>query len=308
MTKLLVATSSQGSATVEVINFDTSRPNVTCANLPNLPVGLGGGTGILFGGTTPIICGRDTKVDFPFKCLCFKLENGNWKSMDIPSKCRDTPASVAMSYNNSNSESYVLTCGTYSDNFEVFNGQSWTKIFPSQIPQSLESHCSIKINSTLFLIIGGQDTYISKSTYFCDSVANMCYPGPDLNTARIFHACGTMNWLNPLTNTYEQVIVVVGGFTGDINLQSAELLYTSQYFTNHKGWIFGPSLTQESSLARMFDFENTVIIGGGIGGNHGTEFFQLASPTANWVQMHQFLSAPRNDFVMFLITDNMANC
>ena len=304
MTKLLVATSSQGSATVEVISFDDLRPNVTCANLPNLPIALEGATGILFEGTTPIICGRDTNAQY--SCFCFKLESGNWKTMILPPRCRYSPASVALMYNKSKSESFVLTGGFSNNNFDVFDGQTWSQIVPSNIPLDIFSHCTVNINSTLFVIIGGQNSNISKSTYFCDSAANLCYPGPDLNTARIFHACGTMNWLNPLTNVNEKLIVVVGGYNVRM-LKSVELLNVSQFLQNSQGWILGPDLPSETSFGWIFDFENTVIIGGGLNVNRGTEFLQLASPNGNWVEKTQHLSAARYGHIMFLINDASAN-
>ena len=222
MTKLLVATSDARSKIVEIINFDKSRPDVTCANLPDLPVGLGGGTGIIFRGTTPIICGRESGYgESPFVCQCFKLEQGIWKTMILPPLCLFYPQSVAMSYNNSDFESYVLTGGyskpQFVDNFAVFDGQTWTQTFPSQIPLNVGSHCTIKINSTLILMIGGYYLNVSKSTYFCDIAASICYPGPNLNTARCHHACGTLSWLNPLTDVYENVVKLTNFFAQIIN-------------------------------------------------------------------------------------------
>ena len=314
MTKLLVATSDYRTTIVEVINFDQSRPDVTCSNLPDLPVGLGGGTGIMFRGTTPIICGRESGYgEFPYICQCFKLEQGIWKTMIAPSLCLWYSESVAMNYNNNDFESYVLTGGYSSeqlvDNFAVFDGQTWTQTFPSQIPLNVGSHCTIKINSTLILMIGGYYLNVSKSTYFCDIAANICFPGPNLSTPRFQHACGTLSWLNPLTDVHENVIVAAGGLDSTINsLQSVELLYINKYFNDAQGWIFGPNLLHKVSYARIFDFEKTVIIGGGSGDIYGNEFFQLASPTANWVKMRQFLRAPRDGQVMFLIPDKVANC
>jgi hypothetical protein len=66
LTKLLVATGTEQSffQSIEVLNLDASNPSLVCDNLPVLPVGLAAGTGQLFQGTTPIICGGATRNCF----------------------------------------------------------------------------------------------------------------------------------------------------------------------------------------------------------------------------------------------------
>jgi hypothetical protein len=314
MTKLMVATSDSRSVTVEVINFDDSRPNVTCQNLPNLPVGLGGATGIFFNRTTPVICGRQTDYgEFPYVCQCFKLQSRVWTSIEKPSVCTWYAASIAVAFNNNEFESYVVTGGTSSEHpvnsMSIFNGQTWTEYYPSELPIRVGSHCTVKIDNTLLLMIGGYYGNTSKSTYFCDFTANNCYRGPDLNSHRSHLSCGILNWLNPLTDAFEQVVLAVGGVgISTYSMKSVELLYLRKYFNENKGWVFGSSLPYNTGFASSFEFENTLIISGGNGEVDGTQFFQLTSPLGNWVQMHQFLKESRDGHVMFLISDEVANC
>jgi hypothetical protein len=75
LSKLLVATGKSFSKSIEVVNLDASKPNLVCDNLPGFPVGVEGGTGQLFQGTTPIICGGARPNRFVDSCDCYGLKN-----------------------------------------------------------------------------------------------------------------------------------------------------------------------------------------------------------------------------------------
>ena len=60
-------------------------------------------------------------------------------------------------------------------------------------PVTIKYHCSFKINSTHALVTGGdQDGSWSASTWFVDLTKTTFTPGPKMTSARVDHACSTL--------------------------------------------------------------------------------------------------------------------
>ncbi len=142
---------------------------------------------------------------------------------------------------------------TFSSTVEFFDGSTWEKNDIAEMPQPVTNHCSVKINETALLILGGytkiMDTEnITSHTFFYNLVENRWSPGPELNLPRYIPGCGILNWENPLTGVTEKVIVAAAGLDGqDQPLSSVELLFLTEGKGFNSGWVFGPSLPIELS-------------------------------------------------------------
>jgi hypothetical protein len=86
----------------------------------------------------------------------------------------------------------------------VFSGNSWyTGYFPD-LPEPVWLHCMAKINSSVLYFIGG---FPERKTYFYNAITNQWLAGPALNVPRAGHSCSVFNWLNPVTDLIEEVLV-----------------------------------------------------------------------------------------------------
>ena len=116
MSKLLVATGLGRDhirkRSVEVINIDQSRPNMTCKNLPDFPLQIEDATGQLFHGTTPIQCGGFNGVTYK---NCFALENGNWNPIASLSEVKEGLGSGILTLPNTNEEIMLVFGGTVGE-------------------------------------------------------------------------------------------------------------------------------------------------------------------------------------------------
>ncbi len=294
---------------VEVVNLDETNPNVTCKNLPDMPLGLWGATGQLFQGKTPIICGGGNGADYRSDCHSFK--NGTWNQIASLSEQKYWSASATFLYGKD--EILLMTGGKNGTELystvESFDGQIWNRETFTDLPESVFLHCLVKINNSMLLQIGG--SYYSTQTgktYFFDINENKWLPGPTLKQPRQFHSCGVMNWINPETGTEEKIVVVVGGNDEGSDRKGVELLYLNDLQT---GWVFGPSVlgTRRIYESRMIEFQNSVIlIGGGYEDIDGTHLYQLSSPTGQWKLLRPRLKEGRMSHVAFLVPDELVDC
>jgi hypothetical protein len=213
MTKLLVATGYRSGelASVEIVNLDESKPDLTCDNLPDYPFGIQFATGQLYNRKTPIICGG---YGGGYHCECHSLKDGAWQSIQSLNECRCAPASAIFSNPNDNDEDDILLItggydGSVFSTVESFDGNVWNQTMFADLPTTIDAHCMVKINNTMLLQIGGtvDITYpgTTENTYFLDIIQNKWISGPKLNVGRVQHSCAVMNWVNPKTNTIEKV-------------------------------------------------------------------------------------------------------
>ena len=297
--------------TVEVLNLDEANPNVTCQNLPDLPYGLWGAMGQLYQGKTPVICGGGDGPDY--KSDCHSFENGIWNKIANMNEPRYWAASTTFSQGED--DILLMTGGQNKDGYlstvESFDGQTWNLGRFSDMPESIKSHCLVKINNSMLFQIGGfkDSSYTDTGkTYFFDIIENQWLPGPDLNQPRHFQSCGVMNWINPNSEAEEKIVVVAAGGDIDSPPMKVELLYLNDLQT---GWVFGPSLLGDLLISdsRMIEFQNSVIlIGGGYTHVDGKGLYQLSSPNGEWTKMRQTLREGRMSHVAFLIPDELVDC
>ncbi len=305
MTKLLVATGTDYSRRIEVVNLDASKPNLVCDNLPNFPVGLEGGTGQLFHGRTPIICGGVDSITHLNSGDCYAFMDGVWNKISSLHEPRRYASSTLVSLENQE-EFLMITGGRNSNSLksvESFSYIDWDQNLFSDMLHIIWKHCLVKINSTTLLSIGGsEDGGPTSKTSFYNVEKNSWTSGPSLNIARTGLSCGILNWKNPDTNQIEKVIVAAGGS----QISTVELLLVDESEAN--GWVMGPSLPIVAYLSTMVEYTNSVILIGGEEGVDGRTLYQLTSPKGNWVEMKQSLTLPRSRHVSFLVPDELVNC
>ena len=309
LTKMLVATGNEPGflKSIEVVNLDASKTNLVCDNLPDFPVGLVGGTGQLFQGTTPIICGGANPNRWSDSCDCYALKNGGWNKISSLQECRRYASSTLVSLENK--EEVLMIAGGENSNtlksVESFNGTDWEQMMFSDLLQPVWLQCLVKINSTTLLLIGGRNSVIMANTYFYELKENAWTSGPSLQIARYGLSCGIMNWNNPETNQIEKVIVAAGGHSLTY-LDSVELLFIERGESN--AWVMGPSLPNAALGSTMVEFQNSVILIGGEGGVDGHHLYQLSLPNGTWVELKQTLKEERSRHVSFLVPDKLVNC
>ena len=272
--------------TVEVINLDPANPDLICDNLPEFPISISAGTGQLFNKNMPIICGGYYQGNDYSDCYAF--QDQSWIKISSLNEGRRYPASALVSLEQEK-EVLMITggfdLGTVLKSVESFDGTDWEQGQLSVLPRGVLEHCLVKINSTTLLLVGGAEfngnsnpgstTHVS-ATYFYDVNENQWSPGPALNEARAGAGCGILNWMNPQTNQMEKIVVAAGGQ----NSLTTELLYVDRI--GDYSWNMGPTLPTETGFPSMVEFQNSVILIGGLVDPDSsiaiTDLFQLSSP------------------------------
>ena len=305
MTKLLVASESDGKSTVQIFNLDQEKENLICDNLPNFFIGgfdsLAGGQ--LLNGNQPIIC----------KCYnCAIFQNGQWKSKpSFGHSCRIAGGSTILT-NSEGKEVFSLFYPIEKTLYlATFDGSDWNS---QETDFNFDENlCIVKINSSVVMFIEGSK---GGNTYFYNAQINKLTPGPFLKTPRYDLICGILTWRNPGSNDLENMVVAAGGIKNDLNfdsfnkysqsgyMSSVELLYLNDEGINKGEWISGPELPNASSDA-MVEYDNSLII------FDDNAMYQLSSPVGPWVEMKQKLKGIdrfRGGSISFLVPDEIVNC
>ena len=191
----------------------------------------------------------------------------------------------------------------------------WNTIQVENLPEPVNVHCIVKINSSTILSIGGHGEHDNgeldyvKKTYLFNSQLNTWTPGPSLLRPRALLSCGILRWKNPKSNEVERIVVAAGGFDNPRVLSSVELLYLDRNESSSKSeWQKGPELPKAVKESTMIEYDNSVILIGGKGEVDGFHLYQLFSPNGSWLEMKQTLKTNRSLHVAFLVPDELVNC
>ena len=306
--KLLVGlglANEEATNSIEII--DLASPSRTCKNLPNFPSAFVGSFGGLGFKEKPIICGG---VDGGFSNKCFSLDGNEW----ISSPSLNTPrlsASVSPSPYPSKSQKFFVT-GGYDDSgkhlntLEVLTEQGWETL-PQKLPLTIPLHCSVLVNSTTLMLIGGwQNSELSSKTYYFNTEDEIWTEGPQLKNERYWHSCGR---IRKNSQSEEFSIIVAGGFQGFFPiLSSVEILDSGS-----NEWRKGPELPIGILSSQMVEDSNGgVVLVGGDSDSEGylDTLFQLShgGEDAKWIEMEQKLKIARKGHVAFLVPDNIVDC
>jgi N-acetylneuraminic acid mutarotase len=293
---------------VEVV--DLSSSSSSCNQLPNYPLKIQRSFGGFFNNTTPIICGGTTDGVEIFN-KCHILNQNSWitaQSMSVP-RCGASltkyPSAMATSEND------LLVIGGensspgYLSSLEVYGPSGWSLI-NSQLPEGLFVLCAITVNDTHVLITGGlsdsQPNGASGTIWF-DAVNEKFSPGPTMNSARSYHGCGKIKSID----TFDDFIIVVGGYNGSSHLDSTEILEPGS-----NEWKMGPKLPSQITGTTIVEDQvsnSLLLVGGGYDDAQSHKILRLATATSQWEEVEQELVvARRGSPVAFFIPDSFADC
>jgi hypothetical protein len=188
---------------------------------------------------------------------------------------------------------------------EVLNERKWENSLPLPVP--LLFHCTVLLNSTTVIAIGGSsETDLrpqSQNTYLLNSEHETWTEGPMLNKARLAMSCGRIR-KNGQSHQYS--IIAVGGWDGSY-------MSTVEIFDEETGkWRFGPELPVNLCCGALIEdpVGGVVLVGGVTGGTIHDSVYRLshAGPDAEWVKMPQKLKTARHRHVAFLVSDDVTTC
>ncbi len=314
MTKLLVTAGVYvGSENVEIINLDEENPEQICDDLPDLIVDTITITGQLFMGKIPIICGGRVGI---FNCVTF--QNGYWKRTANPTLF-GTHVSSAILTNSEGKDVLFVSGGNHNNTPSnitmTFDGTVWNYEQSENLPYATYGHCTVKVNSSTLISIGGfkysNDTSPQNNVYMYNVHENKWTPGPSLNKGRGFLSCGILKWNNPETNVIEKIVVVAEGRTiesrnGEVT--SVELLHLKNDDSFKGEWVMGPELPFGYAASAIIEYNNSIIISGNFHHLRSYHMHQLFSPRGPWIKMKPHLKKPRCFHVAFLVPDELVNC
>ncbi len=308
-TKLLVALGSAKSGTTNSIEvIDLESPNKTYKNLPDFPLAVIGAFGGLGYEDNPIICGGSvTSTSYSNKC--YSLNVSEWiSSPNMMSAEAYAAVSVSPKLTTSNSNLFVtggFNSSSPSNTVEILTPNGWETL-PQFLPVSIYWHCSVLINSTTVMIIGGyQNGTYSNNTYYLNTERKVWSSGPALKTGRSQPSCGKIRKDN---QSSEFSIIVAGGSFGGAWFSSVEILDKDS-----NGWREGPQLPIGINSSPMIEDPNggVIIVGGySLLEANVDSLYHLphGGTDAVWTKLAQKLKIGRYWHVAFLVPEFMVDC
>ncbi len=299
MTKLLVGlgrTDNGLTDDIEIIDLKSTSTNRTIQ--ANFPMKLWESFGGLGFHNKPMICGG-----YPSN-KCFSLDGNEWKDSPSMNTTKGFEA-VSPSPYPTKCQKFFVTGGP-GNTAEVLTEQGWETL-PQLLPITIHSHCSVLVNSTTVMVIGGsQNDSTSSNTYLFNTEFEIWVKGPQLKTKRVLHSCGR---IRKNSQSQDFSIIVAGGFDYDAsNLPSVEILDLDS-----KEWRKGPDLPFGIYEAQMVEDQSggVILVGGFTNSNVFLDtLYQLphGGADAEWTKIEQKLNIGRWGHVAFLVPDNIVAC
>jgi hypothetical protein len=257
---------------------------------------------------TPIICGGLNETT-SYTNKYFSLNESEWISSPDKRSAKAF-AAVSVSPNQTSLSKLFVTGGQISSSSflnttEALTPNGW-KTLPQSLPVNIHLHCSVFVNSTTLIIIGGiQNEVYSPLTYYLNTDSNFWVSGPTLNIERCQQGCGK---IRKDRHSSEFSIIVAGGSNGSNWRSTVELLDGAAF-----NWRMGPRLPMGILSSKMVEDPNggVILIGGLSDSNvYENSLFQLAhgGEDAVWTKMDQKLKIGRYWHVAFLVPDYMVDC
>ena len=110
-----------------------------------------------------------------------------------------------------------------------------------ELPFGMSGHCSVLINSTTMMVLGGRgdsgSAYGLKSTYFIDLETFQVTPGPEMQDARIIFGCEIFQ------HNQHGFVIAAGGWRSKDSTEFFNL--------NSKIWSRGKYLSRKSRLQNV---------------------------------------------------------
>ncbi len=187
------------------------------------------------------------------------------------------------------------------------------------MPEKLVFHCSMKVNATTIMVLGGYtEGKSTEKTYFFNRAAGDNWiVGPELMKARYRHGCGYA-FLRTPKGERRQIAIAVGGYERE--KQKTKTTEVLRLDWNNPIWIPGPNLPNGIGIAAAVGLTTTdgrfLLIGGqknylrgnlgsilelncdvGVGHNKGMRFKE----SCRWITMKQKLKQPRSAFLAMIV-------
>ncbi len=168
---------------VEIIDLESSA--TICQSFTSLPNVTHSGIGGLGFGEEPFVCGGHDRV-------CFHYRDESWIPESNLPEVQGHSAFCPSPFTNENYKLFVT--GGYSqsewlNSTLVLTPDGWETL-PLSLPVTIYDHCSLLLNSTTVMVIGGHQSSpgSAKNTYLFNADTNEWTEGPFLSTDRCqFH-------------------------------------------------------------------------------------------------------------------------
>lgn len=203
----------------------------------------------------------------------------------------------------------LLSQGGYNgsdwlDTVEIWDENAW-EVSSMKMPTAINLHCSVQINLTTLMIIGGYNGSGRAETYILNTDTEQWAQGPSMLEARYGFGCGQIRAHR--SQPYLSIIAV-GGNDKAKTLRSVEILDDVS-----GNWRFGPPLPVPLYDGNLVEDPagGVILIGGQNSeiGIHDTLYrLSHAGPEASWSKMPQKLQYGRIYQVSFLVPDQITNC
>jgi hypothetical protein len=145
-----------------------------------------------------MICGGyHSDPNFFYSSKCYSLKENGWTSSPALNT-EKVWAAVSPSPYLSGDQKFFVTGGKHDqqsensslDTVEVLTGEGW-KTLPQTLPVTISKHCSVLVNSTTVIIIGGeQNDRMSSGSYLFNTENEVWTEGPHLSNIRSYTSCG----------------------------------------------------------------------------------------------------------------------
>ena len=235
--------------------IDVKNQNFNC-DLPNFPIEVAYGVGGILSGEIPMVCGGIGR--YRVSAACYKLVPDQWIEAGELATGR-----ISMGTGNLVIDGRLLLSGGDDDRdwvttTQLIDANAVTEA-RQDLPVKISTHCNVMLNSTHYMVIGGQNTNHSyrAETFIFDLVRGEWFDGPSMNVKRGFHGCARM------VLGEKSIVWVTGGSDGEDHLlQSMEYLDLENW---DQGWKLGANLPYGISMHSMvpsMDMKSIYITGG----------------------------------------------
>ena len=193
------------TASKEIEILDSENQGRSCSASVNFPVEVAYASGGGFKDTGIVQCGgrKSSYASATEKCYYLAQDATFHEATYSLQTKRSFASSVALP-----NGTFVITGGRDQNGnnlktIEIIDTVNGDVSVPQQtLPEPISRHCSILVNESVILIIGGYSGSYSRKTVFFDLQSLKSTPGPEMRIARAYFGCATMT----------SKVIVAGGY------------------------------------------------------------------------------------------------
>ena len=250
----------------------------------------------------PILCGKnDSDID---RTDCYSYQNKMWKEIPSLTSVRGAASMSLSPYPNS---SILLTGGQneFANTGEYLTENGWQNV-SAPLPVNISYHCSVLVNSTTVLIIGGFQNvhYFSPETYLLNTENEKWIEGPSLKIGRGGHL--TCAKIKEDDKSSAFIVIVANGAHRDDGHTSVEIISDLE-----SKWHKGPELPSTLYIHKMVEDPSggVFLIGKDfVSSSHNAKLLHLAHAKAEWVEIPPKFNYDGFVNAAFYVPDEITNC